>query len=506
MRKNDVMRTYSGGLMKSSIGKKSLDKILIWMMINITLIMLALIFSFSINSVLIISIISLLLIRVIFVEGDMAIRTLHILALFLPFYALIRGYLLTTSFYLLTAGINYFRSALILGVFLVLLFRSQFVRDFKVKLRNANHNRLILALYLLACNYLYGFAISLIGGNASIGIKGIHLNLIPIFLVYIIYQSKRIDDDFISNFLRLLTRIGFIVAVIGFYFYLSKPIFFGQIFSAFRMQDESASYIVNYSRMVSTFLSPNVMGSFMAIITIILFNQIMDKFKLKTLIYLIVVMLSLILTMSRGAWGFALVGILASYHLSARRIKLTKKMWGIIVIPVTIVFVFLILDAEMQRIILNRVLTIFDSDSTSSYGRLNDWENALKILDSNISGLGLGVGGINMSLYSNLARDTGIGVIDGFYIKTIIETGIVGIIMFPLFMIISMFSLFNLTSSKNNEHSKYHRITFAVFLGAYVQAFGSNVFDFVQISPLLWLLYGFSLKLTTLTKTDNFTR
>src|SRR5690606_21143267 len=115
-------------------------------------------------------------------------------------------------------------------------------------------------------------------------------------------------------------------------------------------------------------------------------------------------------------------------------------------------------------------------NNNSSYGRVLDWKYALNIVKENFLGLGIGVGGINMVDYSGSLN---LGVIDGFYIKTIIETGIIGLFSLCVFIACSIIGLIQLIHSPKVKNKNYYILVLAIFIGVLVQNFGSNVFDYV---------------------------
>lgn len=432
---------------------------------------------------------------------DISTFSIFFLSAFLPFYAIIRAFLQLESFEILSFYVNYIRDFVILFCFIMILLKQSTTQI--IKNRNTVDKHLMLGINLLLVNYIYGFVISLVNGYTSLGIKGVHLNIIPILLVYIISNSAYIDEKIIAKFIKSSIMIGLIVSVIGMVLYLVKPVIFGQLFLIFSQQDESNFLqALNYSRMVGTFLSPNVFGSYMAILLLLTIHEAINNKMRSFLAVIFIVMFSvcLILSFSRGAWAFAISGIFIFLLLSRNKFSKKQVQFAILslisVIAIALIMPFV--NRGLGNYLLERFSSIFDFSNESSYGRSGNWQGVIASFSSNIFGLGLGIASINLLSYPELAQKLGVNVVDGYYIKIIAETGIVGMILFSGFLLLTIHSLIRLTKKTSNATSSTYALITAIFLGFVVQSFGSNTFDFVNISPFLWIYIGFAIKLNRL--------
>lgn len=429
-------------------------------------------------------------------EQDIVSITIYFLTAFLPFYAILRAYTELENIQLLNLTINYFRDFVILSCFFIFALKtSNRCKDDKNPWMIQNIN---LGISLLLINYLYGFIISIFSGYYDLAIKGIHLNVIPILLVYVVSNSNYINGNNIRRFIRVSLNLGIIVSIIGLFFYVIRPDIFGQLLLVFSQQEES-NYLqaLNYSRMVSTFLSPNVLGSYMAISLLLSINEIINnkdnKVFLLNIFSAIMFGICLILTFSRGAWAFALVGTMIL--IIANKNKISSKLWILLfIVIIATVIIIPYLSEGLEDYLFYRLISVFDISNESAYGRIENWVQVIDVLSNNILGLGLGIASINLMYYPELAQSLGVNVVDGYYIKVIAETGIVGIILFCLFVIIVMHSLLTAVGKYKCNNRDIHIVTLAIFSGFLIQSFGSNIFDYVNLAPFLWIYLGFSIK------------
>ncbi len=426
---------------------------------------------------------------------DIRVVFLYFLIIFLPFYPSVRAYLMINKCYLLQGIINYLRDFIILILVVLTFIKNRSLFKFRSEVNNSNYKLMYISMLLIAINYSYGFVISIFRGYFSLGIMGIHLNLIPLLMVFIIYNIDFRESD-LKKMMKYITYIGIIVSIIGIYFYFFRPIIFGQLFSVFRQFDETPQQVLNYSRMVSVLLSPNIFGTFMSINLIVSFSAYYRNNKhLDSGIYLISILLSLIglsLSMSRGAWMFGFVGVMTIIHFNNSKRILDSKLLKIILLAIMVLIILATINPTLIYIIEGRFESLLSFDNDSSYGRLDNWFNAFRTLGNNFAGYGLGVGGINLIRFPEISESTGIDVIDGFYMKTIIETGIVGLVLFSAHILLMIIALYRLIIHSDNN--KYYVLTLAIFLGVLTQSIGSNVFDFVSIAPFIWIFVGIAAK------------
>jgi hypothetical protein len=154
--------------------------------------------------------------------------------------------------------------------------------------------------------------VSLASQYVILGIQAIRITLIPIllFLSLLIY-NRNLN---IKKIFLVFHLTGLLVIIIGYYFYLFQPIFYGELLINYRAYDTTAEIAATYSRMVSVILSPNIYGTYTGLLFISSIQFIfVSKKRFTRLIMLIMSALylgALTLTLSRGAWLFGLTSML----------------------------------------------------------------------------------------------------------------------------------------------------------------------------------------------------
>lgn len=422
---------------------------------------------------------------VLFIKVDSSLKTIiFFLLLFLPFYAFLRSLSMYYNISPISNSINYMRSFLILIGVVLLVVKS------KATLSSNKSDKLIdYAVLILLFNYTIGLFISLIWGNFELALKGINLSVMPIML-YFLAKNVKINFFIVEKMYQLILATGLVASFSGIYFYFYKPYFFGELLQIFRVVDEDVNVLVNYSRMVGIFLSPNVFGVFMAInLMISLFMIIFNKNKFIYITIFLFCFTGLVLSLSRGSWIFVLVSSFVIVLLAIRHNVIRKKIYLFSIIILVAFFSLFKFFEEYLFILNGRLTSLFSLDNESSYGRVENWLLYFDKLKLHPEGYGLGVGSQAMTGNLKVIEETGINVIDGFYSKTIIETGYFGICLVLCAYVIIIVSLTRRKSLSLNQ-LKISSLTLVLFSGMLAQQFGSNILDFVAISPYFWILLG----------------
>lgn len=406
-------------------------------------------------------------------NGQLLNKLLIFFMVYLPFYTLIRVSLVAQGLSTLSGFFNYLRDFLILVMLIITSIKSK-MKDFRIKPVGL----------IITFNYFYGFLLSIINGYPSLGLTGLHLTLMPI-LIYFIVKSNFVTVKS-ETFYSLFLRIAFVIAVVGLFCYYARPDYYR---SMFVINDESNNAL-SYVRFVSVFFTPNVCGCFFACSLCVALSLLIYKKNFAYLILILLFIFCLALTLSRGSWAFGLIAIVVT-------IFLLKPIVGLGLLPMFLFF-FLIIsintellvnaDIFMLDVIIKRIESLFDFKNISAYERVNYWKTAMSILKDAPFGFGIGVSSV-----AQVSRgiSTKLDVIDGFYIKTIVETGIFGI----FFLISFVFWTLNKSIIAYKNKKNYVTMTGLLFvIGFLVQSFGSNTFDFVCAAPLVWISLGYAIK------------
>ncbi len=394
----------------------------------------------------------------------------------LPFYTLVRALIVHFGVPVIGGIYNYIRDIIVI----LLLFKC--ILSSNGRIRMASTDR-VFGFFIIV--WIWGILVSFISGYGMVGIKGLHLTVIPALLYIIILNSEISEDEDIIS--KTFIQIAFIIAIIGLVAYYSRPLYFKELFYAVGNEGDASDYV----RFVSVFFTPNVCGNFLSTgFAICLAKLISEKSSKIYLIPLLVFGYCVLLTLSRGSWAY-LVGVIVVALIIIKPQK--GIIVGIVIFIGYILFSSTIdswLDTFMGNIIQKRFYSLFDTNNNSSYGRVNSWKSAMDLLHKSPFGFGMGVAS---TAVMNTDLNIGVSVIDGFYIKTIIETGILGVLFCIMFVVWTLISnVINVIKTKKSEISITALLICTGFL---LQSFGSNTFDFVCVAPWFWVYLGYAVKI-----------
>lgn len=338
---------------------------------------------------------------------------------------------------------------------------------------------------------LYGL-IMLIGTITSINPEGsfrdLTIHFVSLGLVFVLINSI----DKLEEFNVIVTFIVFsatIVGLIGLYQYI-----IGVPIDAAWVDVENNPDI--RARVFSVFGNPNVLAEYLIMIIPLSISLMWYSKKIhKKLIFLAtsgILILSLVLTLSRGGWiGFAFSALVF--------VLLIEKRLLLSIIPISVAGVFL-----LPQSILNRILSIGNlADSSNAY-RLTMWAITLEIIrDNPIAGVGLGHIPFKET-FETYIRTMPTYHAHNTYLEIAAELGIPGLIAFVfLLFIVFKYGIQKLIDGEN----RYIRIMAAgIFSGlAGVLAHGAveNVIYLTRIIVYFWILIGLVLVLMKIKKQEK---
>lgn len=243
------------------------------------------------------------------------------------------------------------------------------------------------------------------------------------------------------------------------------------------------------TRVYSILTSPNAMGSLMTLAAPVAVSFAFSEKKIRKKIifaFLALMMIaSLVFTFSRGAWmGFA-VAVAIYVLLKDKRLLIPAVIAAIIVVAAV-------------PSVGNRISYMLSSEyiqSSLKGGRLVRWATGIEILKSSpLFGVGLGMFGGAVAINHDLSRLVGIDVIktfymDNYYLKTAVESGIIGLIAF----IVLMYSVFisSLRTVIITEDKKIKELEIGILSGlsgVMIHNCVENVFEVPLMTSLFWML------------------
>lgn len=245
------------------------------------------------------------------------------------------------------------------------------------------------------------------------------------------------------------------------------------------------------TRVYSILTSPNIFGSLLTLacpMTVSLCLGEKEKGKKILFGFLALMMIaSLVFTSSRGAWiGFG-VAFLVYVLLKDKRLLLP----GI----GAMVLVILLVPSVGNRI--TYMLSPEYIESSLRGGRLIRWLTGLRILEFEpVFGLGLGHFGGAVAMNHSLSTVVDVEVVDTFYmdnyyLKTAVESGIVGFVAFVMLMYQVVIN--GLRVVKLTRGDSFHQLSCGILAGlcgVAVHNWVENVFEVPLMTTLFWVFVG----------------
>ncbi|KLA35602.1 hypothetical protein B4080_5868 [Bacillus cereus] len=193
-------------------------------------------------------------------------------------------------------------------------------------------------------------------------------------------------------------------------------------------------------RLIGTFTDPNIF----AFCNFIFFYYYLTHLNRKgSKIGILLTVVTLLLTFSRGAFVAIAFGILLYFVAAKTKTKIRMIIWGTIFVVGMIYFAQLYFNIDIVKIVTDR-FTEVQGDGAS--GRFDIWENGLKLFSDNPF---FGIGIYNYRSYSNYLFG-----IDHYmhntFLEVLTESGMVGFVLYSLFFL-GLFGMFY--KNRKQKHS-----------------------------------------------------
>lgn len=300
------------------------------------------------------------------------------------------------------------------------------------------------------------------------GFRAVFQFMVTFLIGYYLFR-KRVDWIYSIRFLLI---VGFIVALYG----LAQPYLGVQMPSGWVDSGEAQRF-----RAFSIVQSPNVLGSFMALLIPIgiglFFAEKDKKWKMLWTGIVFVLLLCLLATYSRGAWLAFAAAITFFAILIDRRALIAVIIGGIIIVAfvpgVTDRVTYLFSDTYIER--------------SSADGRIARWSKALDQAKSEPF-LGRGLGHYGGAVAE---RNLGVTYVDNFYAKTVAETGLVGLSLFLWLIFATLFKGYNKIQNTKDKQLRWMMRGILTGLIAVTLHNGvENIFEVPFMTVYYWFLAG----------------
>ena len=340
---------------------------------------------------------------------------------------------------------------------------------------------LSVLLFLIAI--VFGTVVSY---NVSGSIKPALVYIVFVSTVFVIRRSVD-SKKFLKVIVNSIITVAFFVSVYGLYQKLT-----GQ--AATTWQDSDMFENIS-GRIYATFGNPNVFGEYLLITIPVTFAALIKTSnknrKFMYLISLVLQLVCMILTYSRGCW----IGIMLSMGLML--FMNGKKLLSVCVLGIGLL-PFIVPDA-----IIERLLSIGNTaDSSTSY-RVYIWQGTINMLkDFWVTGIGIGEQAFR-SVYPIYSLNTIIAPHShNLYLHVICEMGIVGVVAF-VGIIVNFFRNTASISLKDKDLKPLMTALICAMLGYLVQGMFDNVWYNYRIYMFFFIIIALSAAAGTCTKKEN---
>ncbi len=313
-------------------------------------------------------------------------------------------------------------------------------------------------------------------GIAIAGYRAVMEYLLWFFLVIRLIEN---DHDF-TIFYGTLAAMGIILALHGIYqFIVAAPI--------------PASWVSQTEQSVRTRVysltgSPNIMGSLLVLLAPMVAGIAYYSNKMYVKVLAIcgtgLMCLSCIFTFSKGAWGGLVVAVLVFAIFLDRRLIALMGAAGagaLIFIPS----------------VANRITYMFTADyaaASNRAGRAVRWVTGLSLLDRSNPWFGFGLGrfGGAVAMQNQVIDEPDFKYfyMDNYYLKTLVEMGYIGLILFIVLLIgLIVWGLRSIGRTKLNDIDKTRVLTVSMFsgmMGVLAHCIFENIFEVPYMSAYFW--------------------
>ena len=333
-----------------------------------------------------------------------------------------------------------------------------------------------VSFFLLVLVLLTFFSITPAGSLRDLGF---HL---AAFVVFLVCYNQLESREQLYRFLLFALLAALLVSLYGIYQFAAGV----EVEAAW--VDEDAHPLLR-TRVFSFFGNPNVLAEYLLLF--IPFGMALAwtaRDLLKKLLFLGItgaMVLTLLLTFSRGGWLGLAVAVFVFLLLQDRRLLLALSLLALVLALAGTAF--------LPEVFLQRILTIGSPFDTSNIYRLLVWRESLLIIgDYWSTGVGLGHRAFQeIYPYYMLTRDKTPFHAHNTYLQLLVEMGVAGLLIFLWFMVSTVKKgLKTLFSSRDPFLGGVIVASLAALAGLLTQGLVENVLYLLKIIMLFWLTIG----------------
>lgn len=337
-----------------------------------------------------------------------------------------------------------------------------------------------LVLVFALSNTIMG---SIISQDLMLSAYSIRLTYFPI-LFYFVFRF--LDAKTIMGSAHLIFKWFVILAIAGIVLYF---VFYDAMIAMMQITNPVLpEYFV--VRMSSVFWTPVVFSTFMMSTVLYFFYRFVESKKWIWLAFIAVVSFCLMMSMSRGAMVSTAFGIVV---LTVLYRKITSVFpW----ITIAIVYLFTsYINASPEEVSMWIIQSTSDTvGMKEGVKRVDLWMNAIDNFKEHPFGMGLGKAGhVAARFFDSNTSNADVYSTDGWFLKTLNETGIWGLFSYLLFA--GTFLVVVSRQLWNHQQRPVLVFILTLFLAVNLQNVVSNVLDFYLFSYLFWGISGLAANL-----------
>ncbi len=332
-----------------------------------------------------------------------------------------------------------------------------------------------VAVFLTVCFALF----CAVGSYPSIQLAGFRATCQYLLWFYLVTRLIQTDRDCMTLYLALVA-LSFVLSLHGIYQFIVKA----PMPSNWVAQAETAVR----TRVYSIFGSPNIMGDFMVLFVpmtaALAYYAKKPGHKLLAWLATFCMCFACLFTMSRGAWVAMAAAILLFILLVDRRLFLLLAAAGVMLVMIPFV-----------RTRIGFLFTQEFVEANTNGGRGGRWALGMELLQKYgvWTGVGHGMFGGAVAMQNQVLDDTQYFYLDNYYLKTLVETGYLGLGAFIL-MLLGLFScaarsMYRTFADWKQKTSRAYPLVCGMscgLLGVLVHCFFENIFEEPYMMVYFW--------------------